>query len=84
MEITETEIKAQIVHELDGIPNDKLAELYQVIHYFRLGLTTDIVQSTTQNKPIAKRPIGLAKGSFTVTADFFEPLPDDILAGFEG
>ena len=30
-----------------------------------------------------RRPIGLAKG-FTIPASFFEPLPDDVLAAFEG
>jgi antitoxin (DNA-binding transcriptional repressor) of toxin-antitoxin stability system len=28
------------------------------------------------------RPIGLAAGEFQVPATFFEPLPEDILAGF--
>jgi antitoxin (DNA-binding transcriptional repressor) of toxin-antitoxin stability system len=31
-----------------------------------------------------KRPIGLAKGEFTVPPEFFEPLPDDLLAAFAG
>lgn len=31
-----------------------------------------------------KRPIGLARGRFQVPPEFFEPLPDEILAGFEG
>ena len=30
------------------------------------------------------RPMGLAKGLWSVTADFFEPLPDDLLDAFEG
>jgi antitoxin (DNA-binding transcriptional repressor) of toxin-antitoxin stability system len=30
------------------------------------------------------RPIGLARGRFTVPPSFFEPLPDDLLEGFEG
>lgn len=34
-------------------------------------------------KPLAKpRPIGLAKGLFKVPAEFFDPLPDDIVNGF--
>lgn len=47
-----------------------------------------------RNIPVAKlspvagvrkeRKIGLAKGTFSVTAAFFEPLPDDIAASFEG
>ena len=34
-------------------------------------------------RPAQPRPIGLAKGLFQVPAAFFEPLPDDMLAGFE-
>jgi antitoxin (DNA-binding transcriptional repressor) of toxin-antitoxin stability system len=30
------------------------------------------------------RPIGLAREHFTVPASFFEPLPNDLLEGFEG
>jgi antitoxin (DNA-binding transcriptional repressor) of toxin-antitoxin stability system len=31
-----------------------------------------------------KRPIGLAKGEFKLTPEFFEPLPDEILTAFNG
>jgi len=31
-----------------------------------------------------KRPIGLAKGEFEVTPEFFEPLTDEMLAAFNG
>jgi len=34
--------------------------------------------------PHGERPIGLAEGQFVVTDEFFEPLPDDLLALFEG
>jgi len=48
-----------------------------------------------RNQPVAElravaaartepRPIGGAKGRLSVPEAFFEPLPDDILAGFEG
>lgn len=30
------------------------------------------------------RPIGLAKGTFEVGPEFFEPLPDDLLQAFYG
>lgn len=30
------------------------------------------------------RPIGLAKGAFSVSPDFFAPLPDEIQKAFEG
>ena len=31
-----------------------------------------------------RRPFGLAKGSFKVPGEFFDPLPDELLKGFEG
>ncbi len=31
-----------------------------------------------------RRPIGLAAGEFTVPDDFYDPLPEDVLSGFEG
>jgi hypothetical protein len=34
--------------------------------------------------PSQPRPIGLAKGQFTVPDDFNAPLPDDVLQTFEG
>lgn len=40
-------------------------------------------------RPIARartapRPIGLDRGAFSVPPSFFEPLPDGLLAAFEG
>ena len=48
-----------------------------------------------RNEPIAEirplprpaaepRPFGLSKGEFSVPPSFFEPLPDDEIAAFEG
>ena len=48
-----------------------------------------------RNRPVAEilpiaepasqpRPIGLGKGLAEVPESFFDPLPDDILAGFKG
>ncbi len=37
-----------------------------------------------KKKPIKKRAIGLAKGDFILPDDFNDPLPDDVLSGFEG
>ena len=37
-----------------------------------------------KKKPIKKRAIGLAKGDFIPPDDFNDPLPDDVLSGFEG
>jgi len=37
-----------------------------------------------KSKSTKKRAIGLAKGDFVVPDDFFDPLPDEMLAAFEG
>jgi prevent-host-death family protein len=37
-----------------------------------------------RSRPAKPRPIGKAAGRFTVPASFFEPLPDEVLADFEG
>jgi len=40
---------------------------------------------TILNSPLTQpRPIGLAKGQFTVPEDFNAPLPEDVLQTFEG
>jgi antitoxin (DNA-binding transcriptional repressor) of toxin-antitoxin stability system len=33
--------------------------------------------------PVRPRPIGLAKGKFTVPRSFFEPLPEELRRAFE-
>lgn len=71
-------LQEQIIAEINQIPGDKLAEVYDLIHYFRVGLAheTDILPK--------QRPIGLAKEAFQIPLSFFEPLPDDMLDAFEG
>ncbi len=55
----------------------------------------DTIVLCRRNEPVAEirplprartspRPIGLARGQFTVPDSFFEPLPDDIIESFEG
>jgi hypothetical protein len=72
-------LQEQLIEEIKQIPNEKLAEIYDLIHYFRLGLRQE-----RQVENISQRPIGLAKGQLEIPASFFEPLPDDILDAFEG
>jgi len=62
----------KIIQELQDIPEEKLAELYNVIHYFRLGLSKDITQP---------RIPGLLTGQLNDA--FFEPLPDEELRQWE-
>ena len=33
------ELQCQLIEEIKQIPSDKLAEVYDLIHYFRLGLS---------------------------------------------
>lgn len=73
-------LQEQLIEEIKQIPSDKLAEVYDLVHYFRLGLAHE---QQAQHPP-AQRPIGLAKSVFQVPASFFEPLPDELLDAFEG
>ena len=74
-------LQEQIFEEIKKIPNDKLVEIYDFIHYFRLGLTQE---QQRQRIMVKQRPIGLSKGKFQVPESFFEPLTDDIVDAFEG
>jgi len=64
-------LQQQLIEELEQIPDDKLAEIYNLIHYFRLGLAQE-KQKTVQRKP----KFGFAKGTFKMAEDFDEPLDD--------
>lgn len=59
------------------------------------GGQTDVVVLCRRNEPIAEirpipraeekpRPVGRAKGTFSVPKTFFEPLPDEFVAAFAG
>jgi hypothetical protein len=62
----------KIVNELQDIPEDKLAEIYDLVHYFRLGLGSDSIQPRTP---------GLLTGKLGNA--FFEPLPEEELQQWE-
>lgn len=53
-------LQQQIIGELQYIPEDKLAEIYDLIHYFRLGLAGE--------KP-AERPPSLLSEAAHATPD---------------
>jgi len=71
-------LQEQIIAEIKQIPDNKLAEIYDLIHYFRLGLNREQVSSSQL------RPIGLAKHQLEIPPAFYDPLPDDVLDAFEG
>ena len=62
----------KIIAELNEIPEEKLIQIYELIHYFRLGLN----QQTDQ-----PRTPGLLKGK--LSDSFFEPLPESELQQWE-
>jgi len=62
----------KIIQELQDIPEDKLTEIYDLIHYFRLGLTLE---------PAQPRTPGLLTGK--IGDAFFEPLPEEELQQWE-
>ena len=62
----------KIIQELQDIPEDKLAEIYDLIHYFRLGLSREIDRPRTP---------GLLAGQ--LGDSFFDPLPEEELQRWE-
>jgi hypothetical protein len=62
----------KIYKELQDIPEDKLAEIYNLIHYYRLSLGKEQTQPRTP---------GLLTG--TLGDAFFEPLSEDELQQWE-
>jgi len=70
----------KIIQELQDIPEEKLAQLYDVIHYFRLGLNQDTAQPLTVSEVEPRTP-GLLTGQLGDA--FFEPLPEEELQQWE-
>ncbi len=72
--------------------NEAKAQLSRYLSRLRQG---DVIVICKRNVPIAEihplkpprtqpRPVGKARGEFEVPAEFFQPLPDEVLAGFRG
>ncbi|NOT84375.1 MAG: DUF2281 domain-containing protein [Methylococcaceae bacterium] len=61
-------LKKQLIEEIEQLPENKIAAIYDLIHYFRLGVT--------QEKPKKTPKFGCAKGVFKMADDFDEPLED--------
>ena len=62
----------QIIEELKAIPEERLEEIYDLIHYLRLGLREETQEHRTSV---------LLKGKFSDS--FFAPLPEDELKKWE-
>lgn len=67
-------LREKIIEELQDIPEDKLTQIYDLIHYFRLGLAIE-------NQQFQPRTPGLLQGKLGEA--FFEPLPDEELERWE-
>ena len=62
----------RILQELQALPEEKLAEIYDLVYYFRLGLSQE---SDSPRTP------GLLTGKLGDA--FFEPLPEEELQQWE-
>lgn len=89
-----TNIREELAQKLDKLSTEQLKSVCQFVEfleYQQQSVTTEtpitnedidrIVESYRQQNK--RRPIGLAKGEFTVPDDFNDPLPDEILDLFE-
>ena len=70
----------KIIRELQNMPEDKLAEIYDLIHNFRVGLDRETAQPITVSEVEPRTP-GLLTGKLSDT--FFEPLPEQELQQWE-
>ena len=69
----------QIIQELQALPEDKLAEIYDLIHHYRLGLTQ--ASDEPAEGEVKRRTPGLLKGH--VGDAFFEPMTEEELQEWE-
>ena len=46
-------IQDDIINELQHIPEANLQELYNLIHFYRLGLNSEVAQQSVQNENFA-------------------------------
>jgi hypothetical protein len=69
----------EIVKEINLIPTTKLLEVYDFIHYFRIGIEQS--QQVYQNNLSIPRQAGILNGKLGQA--FFEPLPEEELKAWE-
>jgi len=69
----------KIIKEVNLIPATKLPEVYDFIHYFRIGIEQS--QPVNQNNLLIPRQAGILNGKLSEA--FFEPLPEEELKAWE-
>ena len=68
-------LQQQIIEELQYIPENKLAEIYDLIHYFRLGLQHNQPQQQTEkNYPLRGTKITYQQPTEPVACDDWDIL----------
>jgi hypothetical protein len=72
-------LQEKIIKEVNLIPENKLAEIYDLIHYFRLGVKQ--AQQTESKELLMPRQAGILSGQLSDA--FFEPLPEEELKAWE-
>lgn len=73
------ELQKQLIEEIKQIPLEKIPEIYDLIHYFRLGFMQEknISQNQTENSLKQGVKIGsLAGKGYCIPDNFNEPLDD--------
>ncbi|MFP4317640.1 MAG: hypothetical protein ACLFM4_07750 [Phormidium sp.] len=70
----------KIIQELQGVPEEKLTEIYDIIHDFRVSLNQEEAAITTVKEEEPRRP-GLLIGE--LSESFFDPLPEEELQQWE-
>ena len=68
-----------IMQELQALPEEKLAEIYDLIHYFRLGLNQETNRAPSSSTEL--RTPGLLSGKLSDA--FFNPLTEEELQQWE-
>jgi len=69
----------EIIKEINLIPTTKLPEVYDFIHYFRIGIEQS--QQIHQHSLSTPRQAGILKGKLGKA--FFKPLPEEELKAWE-
>lgn len=59
-------IKDAIINELQYIPESKLQALYDLIHYFRLGVNSEIAQNISEDEDLRIDPTQCLKTLQTI------------------
>jgi len=73
------------MHEAKTHLSRYVEQLLQGERIFLCKRNVPVAEIRALPKPsLQKRPLGLAKGQFKVTNQFFEALPDYMIAAFEG